>query len=136
MIPVTKPITDQLICSHLFLKFRGRYYLNKLICRKDPITKTLQLQKQLTQNAVLKLSKNQLKCLDKSTIVGTVLVGQSQALDCHPHDLLTEKLDAYRFNARCSAMVLHNIHIFCRASNLHINQLKTSQFNLICNALI
>ena len=48
-----------------------------------------------TQHALLNLLQNWQKCLDKSGVVGTVLMDLSKALDCLPNDLLLAKLSAY-----------------------------------------
>ena len=51
-----------------------------------------------TQHALLNLLKNWQKCLDKSGVVGTVLMDLSKAYDCLPHDLLLGKLSPYGFD--------------------------------------
>ena len=51
-----------------------------------------------TQYALLNLLKNWQKCLDKSRIVGTVLMDVSKAYNCLSPDLLLAKLSAYGFN--------------------------------------
>ena len=48
-----------------------------------------------TQHALLNLLKNWQKTLDKSGVIGTVLMDLSKAYDCLPHDLLIVKLSAY-----------------------------------------
>ena len=50
--------------------------------------------------------KNWQKCLDKSGIVGTVLMDFNKTYDCLPHDLLLAKLSAYGFDE--SAINLSN----------------------------
>ena len=50
-----------------------------------------------TQHALLNLLKNWLKTLDKSGVIGTVLMDLRKAYDCLPHDLLIEKLSAHSF---------------------------------------
>ena len=50
-----------------------------------------------TQHVLLNLLKNWQKCLDKSGVVGTVLMDLSKAYDCLPHDLVLAKLAAYGF---------------------------------------
>ena len=59
-----------------------------------------------TQYALLNLLKNWQKCLDKSGVVGTVLIDLSKACDCLPHDLLLAKLSAQGFDE--SAVVIAN----------------------------
>ena len=48
-----------------------------------------------TQHVLLNLLKNWQRYLDKSGVVGTVLMDLSKALDCLPNDLLLAKLSAY-----------------------------------------
>ena len=48
-----------------------------------------------TQHALLNLLKNCQKCLDKSGVVGTVLMDFSKAYNCLPNELLVAKLSAY-----------------------------------------
>ena len=48
-----------------------------------------------TQHEFLNLLKNWQKCLDKSGVVGTILMDLSKAYDCLPHDILLAKLSAY-----------------------------------------
>ena len=58
------------------------------------------------QHALLNLLKNRQKCLDKSGVVGTVLMDFNKTYDCLPHDLLLAKLSAYGFDE--SAINLSN----------------------------
>ena len=58
-----------------------------------------------TQHALLNLLKNWQECLDKSGIVGTVLMDLSKAYDCLPHDLLLAKLSAYGFDESAIALI-------------------------------
>ena len=51
-----------------------------------------------TQHAVLNLLKNWQKYLDKSGVVGTVLMDLSKPYNCLPHDLLLAKVSAYGFD--------------------------------------
>ena len=48
-----------------------------------------------TQYALLNLLKNWQKTLDKSGVIGTILMDLSKAYDCLPHDLVIAKLAAY-----------------------------------------
>ena len=48
-----------------------------------------------TQHALLNLLKNWQKTLDKSGVIGTILMDLSKAYDCLPHDLVIAKLAAY-----------------------------------------
>ena len=86
---------NQLTLLQLF--YSKRYFTNKLkSCRKDPIAQTF--KDCLTQNALLKLSKNWQNCLDKSPVAGTILVDLSEAYDCLPNGLRFAKLAAYGFD--------------------------------------
>ena len=58
-----------------------------------------------TQHALLNLMKNWQKCLDKSGVVGTVLMDLSKAYDCLPHDLLLAKLSAYGFDESAITLI-------------------------------
>ena len=58
-----------------------------------------------TQHALLNLLKNWQKCLDKSGVVGTVLMDLSKAYDCLPHDLLLAKLSAYDFDSSAITLI-------------------------------
>ena len=60
-----------------------------------------------TQHAIFNLLQNWQKCLDKSGIVGTLLMDLSKAYDCLPHDLLIAKLAAYGFSLD-SLKLLHS----------------------------
>ena len=48
-----------------------------------------------TQHALSNLLLNWQNCLDKSRVVGTILMDLSKAFDCLPHDLIIAKLHAY-----------------------------------------
>ena len=58
-----------------------------------------------TQHALLNFLKNWQKCLDKSGVVGTVLMDLSKACDCLPHDLLLAKLSAYGFDSSAITLI-------------------------------
>ena len=50
-----------------------------------------------TKHTLLNLLKNWQKTLDKSDVIGTVLMDLSKTYDCLPHDLHIAKLTAYGF---------------------------------------
>ena len=58
-----------------------------------------------TQHALLNLLKNWQKALDKSGVIGTVLMDLSKANDCLPHDLLIAKLSAYGFEDSATSLI-------------------------------
>ena len=60
-----------------------------------------------TQHALLNLLQNWQRCLDKSGVVGTVLMDLSKAYDCISPNLLIAKLAAYGFD-RDSLKLLYN----------------------------
>ena len=66
-----------------------------------------------TQHALLNLMKNCQNCLDKSGVVGTVLIDLSKAYDCLRQDLLLAKLSSYGFDESVIALIanyLSNIY--------------------------
>ena len=58
-----------------------------------------------TQHALSNLLKNWQKTLDKSVVIGTVLMDLSKAYDCLPHDLLIAKLSAYGFDDSATSLI-------------------------------
>ena len=58
-----------------------------------------------TQHAFLNLLKNLQKNLDKSSVLGTVLMELSKAYYCLPHDLLIAKLAAYCFEDSATSVI-------------------------------
>ena len=58
-----------------------------------------------TQHTLLNLLKNLQKTLDKSGVLGTVLMDLSKAYDCLPHDLLIAKLSAYGFEDSATSLI-------------------------------
>ena len=59
-----------------------------------------------TQNALLNLLKNWQKTLDKSGVIGAVLMDLvSKRYDCFPHDLHTAKLAAYGFEDSATSLI-------------------------------
>ena len=58
-----------------------------------------------TQNALLDLLKNWQKTLDKSSVIGSVLMDLNKAYDCLVHDLLIAKLSAYGFEDSATSLI-------------------------------
>ena len=58
-----------------------------------------------TQHAFLNLLKNWQKALDKSVVIGTVLMDPSNSYDCLPHDLLIAKLAAYGLENSATSLI-------------------------------
>ena len=58
-----------------------------------------------TQHALLNLLKNWQRTLEKSGVIGTVLMDLSKAYDCLPHDLLIAKLSAYGFEDSATSSI-------------------------------
>ena len=73
--------------------FFNKILFPKLILEKD------------IQHALLRLLKNWEKCLDKSRVVGTVLMDLSKTYDCLLHDLLLAKLSAYGFDESAITLI-------------------------------
>ena len=82
-----------------------------------------------TQHALLNLLKNWQKCLDKSGVVGTVLMDLSKAYDCLPHDLLLAKLLAYGFDS--SAITLIANYLSNRYQRVKIGSTFSSYFEIL-----
>ena len=58
-----------------------------------------------TQHAFLNLLKNWQKTLDKSGVIGAVLMDLNKAYDCLPHDLFIAKLAAYGFEDSATSLI-------------------------------
>ena len=58
-----------------------------------------------TQYALLNLLKNWQETLDKSGVIGTVLMDLSKAYDCLPHDLVIAKLAGYGFEDSATSLI-------------------------------
>ena len=85
-----------------------------------------------TQHALLNLLKNWQKCLDKSGVVGTVLMDLSKAYDCLPHDLLLAKLSAYGFDE--SAITLIANYLSNRYQHVKIGSTFSSYLEILGGA--
>ena len=57
-------------------------------------------KKYSTNHVLTRLIESWKKSLDKTFLVGTVLMDLSKAFDCIPHDLLIAKLHAYGFSLK------------------------------------
>ena len=58
-----------------------------------------------TQHALLNLLRNWQKTVDKSVVIGTVLMDLSKVYGCLPHDLLIAKLSAYGFEDSATSLI-------------------------------
>ena len=76
--------------------------------------------------------KNWQKCLDKSGVVGTVLMDLSKAYDCLPHDLLLAKLSAYGFDE--SAITLIANYLSNRYQHVKIGSTFSSYLEILGGA--
>ena len=85
ILPTVSKTFEKIIAFQLNVLFERRF--SPLLCgfRKG----------HSTQHAMLRLLSSWQSSLDKSEIVGTVLMDLSKAYDCIPHDLLIAKLSAY-----------------------------------------
>ena len=62
-------------------------------------------KKYSTNHVLTRLIESWKKSLDKTFLVGTVLMDLSKAFDCIPHDLLIAKLHAYGFSHKTVASI-------------------------------
>ena len=85
VLPLISKIFERIIYDQLSSYLEK--YLNNILCgfRKA----------HSTQHALFKLLQAWQEELDKSGLVGTILMDLSKAYDCLPHDLLIAKLEAY-----------------------------------------
>ena len=58
-----------------------------------------------TQHALLKLLKNWQTTLEKSGVIGTVLMDLSKVNDCLPHDLLIARLAAFGYKDSATSLI-------------------------------
>ena len=82
-----------------------------------------------TQHALLTLLKNWQKTLDKSGVLGTVLMDLSKAYDCLPHDLLIAKLSAYGFENFATSLI--SDYLSKRYQRVKIGSVFSSYFEIL-----
>ena len=82
-----------------------------------------------TQHALLNLLKNWKKCLDKSRVVGTVLMDLIKSYNCFPHDLLLVNISAYGFDE--SAITLIAIYLSNRYHRVKIGSIFSSYLEIL-----
>ena len=95
-------------------------YLSDLLCGFR--------EKYSAQDALIRLIERRRKCLDKSGIVGMVLMDLSKAYDCLPHDLLIAKLEAYGFSLG-SLRMLHS-YLTSRKQRVRIDSSYSSWLDI------
>ena len=67
------------------------------------------------------------RSLDLSGIVGAILMDQSKAYDCIPHDSIIAKLEAYGFHGK--SLQLMYSYLTNRKQSLEIGSYKSCQSN-------
>ena len=82
-----------------------------------------------TQHALLNLLKNWQKTLDRSGVIGTVLMDLNKAYGCLPHDLLIAKLAAYGFED--SATSLKSDYLSKRYQQVKIGSVFSSYLEIL-----
>ena len=96
-------------------------YLNTLLCgfRKA----------HSTQHALFKLLQAWQEELDKSGLVGTILMDLSKAYDCLPHDLLAVKLEAYSIDKTGLSLIYD--YLSNRKQRTKINSSYSGWYNIV-----
>ena len=82
-----------------------------------------------TQHTLLNLLKNWQKPLDKSGVIGTVLMDLIKAYDCLPHDLLIAKLAAYGFEDYATSLI--SDYLSKRYQRVKIGSLFSSSLEIL-----
>ena len=82
-----------------------------------------------TQHALLNLLKNWQKTLDKSGVIGTVLMDLSKAYNCLPHDLLIAKWSAYGFEDSAASLI--SDYLSKRYQRVKIGSVFSSYFEIL-----
>ena len=88
---------------NVFSKVLERFILDQLTFYFKSILSELRSayrKKYSCQHVLLRMIETWRKCLDENEIVGTTLMGLSNAFDCLPHDLLVAKLEAYGLDTK------------------------------------
>ena len=82
-----------------------------------------------TQHASSNLIFNWQNCLDKSGLVGTILMDLSKAFDCLPHDLIIAKLHAYGLDHESLRLIrsyLSNRHQIIKLDSVFSSWIQTT----------
>ena len=95
ILPALSKVFERLMYNRLSEYFEP--ILSKLLCGFR--------SKYSTQHALLNLLHSGQNCLDKSGIVGTILMDLSKAFDSLPHDLIIAKLEAYGLSKKSLELV-------------------------------
>lgn len=95
ILPSLSKVFEKLLADQITAFFQKRF--SPLLCgfRKN----------HSTQLALLRLLQKWQACLDKSGIIGTILMDLSKAFDSMPHELLIAKLEAYGFSVKSLKLV-------------------------------
>ena len=118
VLPVTSRIYESVIKDQINLFFKDKF--SRILCGFR--------ESYSTQHALIRLIENWRKCLDKSGIIGTILMDLSKAYDCLPHDFLIAKFKAYGFDF--NSLCLLYSYLDYRHQRVKIGPLKSTTNNI------